>query len=164
LLVLVAGCQLAQVDVDVQEVHLTYHDVSIRDAHGASAAHTDFTFDDLGALQKIVDDGGQLSFVGAELMAASGIDSLTFVDGMDIALGSGDPKADLPSMMLTTCNGNCKKHDNVLSMPADGDVDATPYISTGKLLLGIGVRGKLPVTDWAVDLDIAMKGSLEYSF
>ena len=162
LLVLASGCQLAQVDVEVKELRLTYHDVAMQDAHGASAAQKTFAFADLAAAQELVAHGGTVTFAGAELRATSGVDALTFVDGMDITL-NGDPMAQLPALKVSECSGNCQAHEQSLDLPALADADATPYVSTGSLLLDVGMRGRLPGKDWTVDFDLVLQGSLDYS-
>lgn len=163
LLVLATGCQLAQVDVEVKSLRLTYHDVAMQDAHGAAAAQKSFAFDDLAAAQELVAHGGTVTFAGAELRATSGVDALTFVEGMDISLASGDPMAQLPALLVSECNGTCATHERSLELPALGDADATPYVSTGSLLLDVGMRGRLPGKDWTVDFDLVLQGSLDYS-
>lgn len=163
LVVFATGCQLAQVDVEVKELRLTYHDVAMPDTHGASAAQKSFAFADLSAAQELVAHGGTVTFAGAELRATGGVDALTFVDGMDITLASGDPKAQLPKRLVSECNGNCDAHDQSLDLPAMEDPDATPYVSTGSLLVDVGMRGRLPAKDWTLDFELVLQGTLDYS-
>jgi hypothetical protein len=158
LVLFAAGCQL---DLEVDEVRLTVRDIEVKPGGGLRAAKQSFAFDDLGAIQQLVDQGAEITFLGAELSATSGIDSMSFVEETHVALASADPMSELPPLSAYDCAGNCKHQGNKLEMTG-GKQRASDYVRSGALLLDIDLVGALPGKPWTMDLDVVLGASLDY--
>ena len=162
-LLLTPGCQLAHVEVEVEEVRLAYRDVEIKGAHGVRAAKQSFVFEDLAALEDLIGLGAKVSFAGAELRATAGIDTLGFVDETRIMLGSGDPMSNLQALTAYDCVGNCKSNGNKLEMAARNQHLANDYISSGSILLDIELIGEMPSRPWTADFDVVLAARIDYA-
>lgn len=159
-----AGCTLADVELDVDEVRLTSAEVELKGLNGASAAKHRFAFTDLAAVSGLLDVGAEVAFVGAELRALSGVEDLEFVDQLTLTLASGDDTAGLAPLTAYHCAGNCAAHARSLEMTQPRALEATDYLATGSLALEIDVAGHLPGRPWTVVFEAVFTAHLERRF
>lgn len=159
LVVLATGC--ASVNVEVEEVRIAYRDIEIKGATGVNAAKRSFVFEELGAIRELVDYGADVSFVGAELRATAGIDTLAFIEQTSITLGSGNPDSELPGFVAFGCAGNCEPRGAALKLPAERGHDATDYVSSGSLLLDVDLVGRMPGRPWTLDFEVVLEARLD---
>ncbi len=163
--VLSTGCPLLQVDTEVSEVCVTYHDVVIEGVPGQGDGPTELatsvTIDDLGQLTDLVDQDDDLAFVRAEIRATDGTD-LGFVDAANVSIASGDPDSVLPTLSVVACDGDCLPNGAVLEIPAAIQHSAVDYVRTGSLAIDLDIVGRAPATDWTADVDVCMTGHLTY--
>ncbi|HVK86201.1 MAG TPA: hypothetical protein VM513_18905 [Kofleriaceae bacterium] len=157
---LLAGCQ---VQLDVEEVRLSYRNVEVKGGgNGMGASKHGFTFDDLSALEELVELGADIRFAGAELRATSGVDDMSFVDQLQLAVASADPDAGLPALVLYGCKGNCGAHGQGIEMKPEKKPHAGDYLGTGSLLIDLDIVGKLPGKPWTLDVDVVLEAHAEY--
>jgi hypothetical protein len=164
LCVIATGCRLADVEVDVEEVRLTYQNVEIIGARGIGAAKQSFVFAELEPIQDLVDYGATVSFVGAEMRATSGIDDLGFVEATSITFGSGDPMSKLPHVVAYDCAGNCQAHGRALVMASEHKHEANDYVRSGSILLDVDLIGAMPGQTWTMDLDVVLEARIDKTF
>lgn len=160
LVVLATGC--ANVNVEVEEVRIAYRDIEIKAGDGVHAANKSFVFEDLSAIRDLVDYGAEISFVGAELRATAGIDTLAFIEQTSITLDSGAADSALPSIVAFGC-GHCETRGPALTLPSQGKHDATSYVSSGSLLLGLDLLGRMPGRPWTLDFEIVLEARLDHA-
>jgi hypothetical protein len=151
--VLVSGCA---VDLEVEEVRLSYKNVEVKGipGNGKGAAKHAFAFDDLSALQTLVDAGADISFVEAELHATSGVDDMSFVDKLQI---------NIAETMLYGCDGTCDIRGRDIAMTPDKKHRANDYVSAGSLQLDFDLEGHLPGNKWTLDFDVVLSAELAYA-
>lgn len=164
LLSLSAGCPLLEIKAEVPEVCLTYRNVHVAGVSGAPTTYTNqFSFDDLSAVKDLAKLDANLEFVRAEVRATSGITSLDFVTSAHLAIASGDPSATLPTLEVLDCDGDCLTDGTTLEVPAAIQHDAVAYLETGSLVIDLSLAGKLPEQDWTMDVDLCLKGNVDYT-
>lgn len=161
---LLAGCTLADIELDVDEVRLTSAEVELKGFNGAAAAKHRFAFTDLAAVSDLLDVGAEVAFVGAELRATSGVDDLSFVEQLTITLASGDDTAGLAPVTAYHCAGNCAAHARSLEMSQTRAIRATDYLATGSLALELDVEGHLPGRPWTVVFEATFTAHLDHRF
>lgn len=155
---LLAGCQ---VQLDVEEVRLGYRDVEVKGGGGGmGAVKHGFAFDDLGALRELVDLGADIRFVGAELRATSGVEDLSFVDQVQLAVASGAADAALPELVLYGCKGNCDVRGKGIAMTPAAKPKASEYLESGSLLIDLDIVGRLPGRAWTLDVEVVLEARL----
>ncbi len=160
------GCPLLKVEVSFDEAHITYKGLEVPGVPADAGRHLvrSFVADELATLEgfdEVLDVGGTLELVGAQLVAVSGIADFSFIDRVNVIVASGHPDATLPAIPFFTCDGDCAPVGTALAIPPAAQVNALAYIKTGSLLVEIEVDGALPTEDWTVDIDLTFKGQLE---
>lgn len=151
--VLASGCA---VDLAVEEVRMSYKNVEVKGVPGNAKGATQhaFAFDDLSALQTLVDAGAEISFVGAELHATSGVDDMSFVDKLEI---------NVAETTLYGCDGTCEIRGRDVDMTPAKKQRANDYVNAGSLQIDFDIEGHLPGNKWTLDFDVVMSAELEYS-
>ncbi len=151
--VLVSGCA---VDLQVDEVRLSYKNVEVTGIPGNAkgAAKHEFAFDDLSALESLVDAGAEISFVGAELHATSGVDDMSFVDKLQI---------NVAETVLYGCDGTCDIRGRDVDMKPEKKHRANDYVTAGALMIDFDIEGHLPGNKWTLDFDVVLSAELAYA-
>jgi hypothetical protein len=162
-LLVLSGCPFLEVEAEVGEVCVTYNDITI-DGVAGGFVQTSFVADDLGQLNALVEQDAELSFVRAELRAASGATSLGFVGAAKLAIASGDSDSALPTLDIIECDGDCLPDGPRLQIPVSVQHSAVDYVKTGSLVVDLELRGELPATAWTADVDLCMTGRVGYAF
>lgn len=163
-LVFSGGCPLLDVAVDVEEVCLTYPDVAVEGHPGGLAVSRSFSFDDLDAVHEIIERDGDVRFVRGEVRAKTGVDNFAFVDSARIIVSSGDPASALPPLTVYNCDGDCLPDGNKLALDGSVQESAIEYVKSDSLVVDIDLVGRLPSEAWTMDVDVCLKGHLEYAF
>jgi hypothetical protein len=148
------GCPYVQVSVDVSEVCVTRHDVTI-DATDGTHATGSFTIDDFGDVTKFAKLDGDMQFRRVQIRPHGALPS---VSSARVAIASGDASSTLPSLELA-CDGDCEGNDQDIYLPADLQANAVDYVLSGSMAIDIDVEGQLPTTAWTADIDVCMTGS-----
>ncbi len=163
LLLVLTGCPLLDVKVEVSEVCVTETGIAVPGVIGSTAVEQDFTFDNLGPIHDLLAIDGSLEFVRAEVHATSGVTSLDFVDAAHVTIASGDPDSTLPTLDAYACDGDCNVDAGVALAPAvRGDILA--YVAGSSLVGHAALAGTPPATDWTMAVTACMKGQLSKSF
>lgn len=157
------GCPLLDVAVDVEEACLTYPDVQVEGHPGGLAVSRSFAFDDLGAVHDLLDHNGDVRFVRGEVRAKDGIADFKFVDSARIVISSGDADSPLPPLTVYNCDGDCLPDGNKLALDGAAQDSAVEYVKGDSLVIDIDLVGQLPSENWMMDVDVCLKGHLEYS-
>ena len=158
--VVVAGCQ---VEVEVEDIRLTYHDAEIKGVGLGSAANRSFVFDDLSAIEELVDLGADVTFVGAELRATGGVESFSFIEQARITIASGDPAAGVTPVVVFDCAGDCATHGKAFAMQAAHRPHASDFVTSGSLRIDIDLVGHMPARAWNADFDVVLEARLDYT-
>jgi len=160
---LVGGCPLLDLQVETEEVCLSYPGLEVPGVDVGGSVHETFVVEDLGSLDGLDQLDGSARFVRATLHATAGIDDFGFLDGATVTVASGDPDAGLPAVTAVDCAGDgCARDGADLTIYAAGDVDAVPYLRSGSVAITIDATGRLPATAWTVDVEVCMAGSASY--
>ena len=162
LLLVLPACPLLDVEVEVGEVCMTYHDVRV-DATNLGATSESFVIDDLSGLDDLLELDTRLELTRAEFRATSGVASLAFINRAQVTIASGDPESTLPTLDVVDCDGDCLANGTTLSVPAGAQQDATEYLRTGSLVVELDVAGELPQQEWTMDVDVCMSGRVGYT-
>jgi hypothetical protein len=101
LVMLTGGCPLIEIEAEVQEVCLTYADLSIPGSDGTGSVAHDFVFDDLMSIDEIEQLDGNVEFVHVKLRAKSGVSDFGFLDAAHITVASGDAASTLPPLTVS---------------------------------------------------------------
>jgi hypothetical protein len=162
LLVVLPACPLLDVQIDVGEVCMTYHDVRV-DPTQLGVTSESFVLDDLSALDDLLELDTNLELTRAEFRATSGVTNLDFINRAHVTIASGNPESALPTLAVVDCDGDCLADGTTLSVPAGVSHDVTEYLRTGSLVVGFDVAGELPQQEWTMDVDVCMRGSVGYT-
>jgi hypothetical protein len=163
LVLMVGGCPLLDVQVETQEVCLTYTGLEVPGVDAGGSVHEEFVFDDLGSLDGLDQLDGSARFVRVDLHATSGVADFGFLGSARVTVASGDPDSSLPEVTAVDCSGDgCARDGADLSIFAASDVDAVPYLRSGSVAITIDASGQLPAESWTVDVDVCMAGSAGY--
>jgi hypothetical protein len=158
------GCPLLDVEVDAQEVCLSYPNFQVPAAGtGETALHQSFVFDDLSAVKDITKLDANLEFVRAEVRATSGIQSFDFIHAVHIVVASGDPASTLPPMTMYHCDGDCAPDGDRLEIPAAVGADAIAYLRSSSVKIDLDFEGQVPAVAWTMDIDVCMKARAGYT-
>lgn len=159
------GCPLLDVEVEVPEVCVGYHDLPVDGVATdgvTTTLHERFAVDDLDALHQVTDLDADVGFVRAALLARAGITDFGFVDAARIAITSDDPA--LPPLVLYQCDGDCVPADGALDMLAAAQHDALDYLRGSSLVVDIELTGRIPREAWAMDVDICFTARARYQY
>ena len=161
---LLTGCPLLDVEVDVPEVCVTYADLPVEaaDRDGAVTIHRSFAVDDLSLVHRLTDLDAELAFVGAALIARTGIAGFAFVDAARISISSGG--SELPPLVLYQCAGDCVPADGALDMTAASEHDALAYLRGDGLIIDLELTGRLPTVAWTMTVDVCFAGRAGYTY
>lgn len=163
--VLPACSELAQVDVVVDEVCLTYPDLQVpARVAGLTPTQTlaqSFTFDDLAPLHQLLDYDANLEFVRAQVRTSDS-DALAGIERAAVGLASADANQTLPRIVAYACDGDCVEPDASLQLPAESVSDALGYLSAKTLAVDLSASGTLPTRAWKMDVDVCMSGRARY--
>lgn len=164
---LATGCPFLEVEAEFEDLLVTYPDVEMPAVEADEAQHIErsFVVDDLMALEKVtqmVEVGGEIELVSADLRPTSGITDLDFVQRATITVKSGDPDSTLPPLTYS-CDGDCTAESGVLAIQSLETVNALAYLQTGSLLVEIAIDGDLPTVDWTMDVDLHFRGKVTAS-
>jgi hypothetical protein len=164
---LLAGCPLAELDVDVPQTCVTDTGVQVPGGLPMFPAQS-FTFDQLGELGSLASQGFALTLVSGQVQATSGITYLGFVEQATMSLamgsgsgsGSGQGSAALPMIDAFDC-GPCAATGPTLSLTPSSDMDLAPYVASGSVVVGVDLVGQLPSVAWSLDVEVcvAVSGS-----
>ena len=158
------GCPLLDVEVDAEEVCLTYPNFQVPAvAGGQKHLNQSFVFDDLSAVKDIADLDANIEFVRANVRATSGIDNFNFIDAVHIVVASGDPASALPPMTMYDCDGDCAPEGDHLEIPAAVGNDAIKYLRSDSIKIDIDFEGDVPAIAWTADLDVCLKARAGYT-
>lgn len=146
------GCPYVQVGVEVTEVCVTRHDVTI-DATDGSHAGGSFTVDDFGSVMKLADIDGDMQFRRVQIRPHGALPS---VSSARVAIASGDASSTLPTLELA-CDGDCEVEQDIY-LPADLQANAVDYVLSGSMAIELDVTGQLPTEAWTADIDVCMTG------
>lgn len=158
------GCPVLDLEVEAQEVCLTYPNFQVPAApSGQTSIHQSFVFDDLSAVKEIADLDANVEFVRAEVRATSGITSFDFIQSVRIAVSSGDPDSNLPTMTMYNCDGDCAPDGDRLEIPAAVGADAITYLRSDSIQIDVDFEGQVPTTAWTMDINVCLKGRAGYT-
>jgi len=157
---LLVGC--VQITGTIEEACLPKTGLAIEGLPAEAGADTpliqhSFVIDDFDALNQVLDLGleAEVYFTGTKLR--SGSQKLDFVREIQLVGSSRDlPLVDLGSCAHETCAA-----DSELLLNA-AEVDVMEYIDTGMIDLSLTVAGDLPREEWALDVDICVRGTLSF--
>jgi len=159
------GCPLLDVQVDAEEVCLSYPNLEIPAAAGGmTSLDQSFSFDDLSAVHDIVKLDANLEFVRAEVTATSGITNFDFIHSVKIVVASGDPGTTLAPMTMYDCNGDCVPDGNKLEIPAAEGNDAIAYLRSSSIKIDLQFEGDVPAVKWTMDVNVCIKARAGYSY
>ena len=156
---LLGGCPLAEVEVSVPQACVT--DSGVQVPGGIPMFPTQsFTFDQLGELSSLANEGFALTLVSGQVHADSGITNLGFVDQVTISLASGQGSSALQAMDAFDC-GPCTANGATLSLTPSSAADLAPYVASGSAVVGLDLVGQLPSVAWSFDVEVcvAVSGS-----
>jgi len=162
LLLVLPACPLLDVEVEVGEVCMTYHDVRV-DPTKLGVTSESFVLDDLSAFDDLLELDTNLELTRAELRATSGVTDLAFINSAHVTLASGNPESTLPTLSVVDCDGDCLASGTTLSVPAGVQHDATEYLRSGSIVVELDVAGELPDHAWTMDVDVCMRGRAGYT-
>jgi len=158
------GCPLLDLEVDAQEVCLTYPNFQVPAAPtGQTSLNQSFVFDDLSAIKDITDLDASLEFVRAEIRATSGTQSFDFIHSVHIVVASGDPDSALLPMTMYNCDGDCVPDGDRLEIPAAVGADAIGYLRSNSIKIDLDFVGQVPTVAWTMDIDVCMKARASYT-
>jgi len=157
------GCPLLTVEAEVPEICLSYPNLTVETAVGATSTTQRFTFDDLSAVQDLLDDDASLTFVRAEVRATSGIESFSFVDAVHVVASSGAPGSTLPALTIYDCDGDCVPEGSRLAIPASTTGDAVALLRTGSVAIDLDFQGTIPAASWTIAVDVCMAAKAGYT-
>jgi hypothetical protein len=161
---LLPACPLLDVQVDVPEVCVTYHDVHVDGMPaGETMIEKMFTVDHLDQAKQLADQGATVQFVRAEIRATSGITGFDFVHQAKLTIASADETSTLPAVEVYDCE-DCATSGATLDVQATSQVDPNPYLASGSLLVTIDLAGQAPADAWTMDVDICMSGTIDKKF
>ena len=120
-------------------------------------------FDDLSAVHDVVDQDASLEFVRAEIRVAGGLDDLSFVDAVKVAVSSNDPGTTLPKLTMYQCDGNCAPDGKTLKLTAGDAKNVIEYLKANSLKIDLDFQGEIPAASWTMDIDVCLKGSASHS-
>jgi hypothetical protein len=153
-LALLSGCPLVQVTAELEEVCITRKDVHVAGVTETSVSQH-FTFDDLSEIHDLLDLDAEVAFVRAEVRPTGGVDDLAFVDAAQVAFDANP---------VFACDGDCPTLDHAVALAAAAQQsNAADYLTHDKIDVSLDVTGQLPTTEWTVDVDACVKGSVSYS-
>lgn len=151
-LVLLAGCPLLDVEVEIGEVCMTYRDIEIDATAAASAS---FTFDDLAPIHELLEYDAELRLVRAELRPTSGITDFRFIESARVTLLATET---LPELAAYDCDGDCVSDGGVLAVPAAVQQDVVGYLRGDSVAVTIDLAGAPPVDRFTMDVDVCLRG------
>jgi hypothetical protein len=149
LLVPLAGCPLLDVEVEVGEARLTYHDVTVDPAGPLS---TSFVFDDLDGIHELTDRDTELELVRVEFHPKTPVDFTTLESARVTLSAEG-----LPDLAAFDCDGDCISRGGVLSIPAAIQHDIVDYLRGDSVTVAIDLAGTLDA-GFTMDVDIIVRG------
>jgi hypothetical protein len=119
-----------------------------------------FVHEDLDVLAPLLDSGldAEVFFTAATLRADHDLD---FVRRVDLVGSSANPDATLPAIDLASCAGDCNDGHEVSLVGAE-DRSMMEYLTTGALEFRMTVSGELPTEDWALDVDVCLRGDVSH--
>ncbi len=162
---LATGCPLLDVEVEFEDLLVTYPAIEVDAVAPGDAQHIErsFAVDDLMALEQIAQavDRGSVELVSADLRPTSGI-ALDFVQRATITVKSGDPDSELPALTYS-CDGDCTPESGVLAIQSISTQNALAYLQSGSLLVEITIDGDLPTVAWTMDVDLHFRGKVAAS-
>ena len=159
------GCPLLDVQVDAQEVCLSYPNLEVPAvAGGQTMLDQSFVFNDLSAVHDVAKLDANLEFVRAEVTATSGITSFDFIQSAKIVVASADPGTTLPPMTMYDCNGDCAGDTDMIEIPAAIGNDAIPYLRGDSVKIDIKFEGTVPSVAWTMDVNVCMNARAGYSY
>ncbi len=160
-----ACSELAQVDVAVDEVCLTYPGLKVpARVAGLTPTQTlaqSFTFDDLAPLHQLLAYDADLQFVRAQVRTTDA-DALAGIERASVGVASNDANQTLPRIVAYACDGDCVEPDASLQLPAERVSDALGYVSAKTLAVDLSASGALPSRAWTMDVDVCMSGRASY--
>lgn len=152
MMLLLPGC--LSIQADIEESCITRRDVQIEGAVAGSFAQT-FVIDDLSDVHRLMEHGTTtLEFVRADIVPKSGVTSLGFVESAHVML---------ESMPIFACDGDCPAETGALALLSSTSADAVPLLMGDQVGVTLEVTGALPTSAWSVDVDVCVRGSVEYS-
>lgn len=159
------GCPLLDVEVDAEEVCLSYPNFQVPAvAGGQKKINQTFVFDDLSAVKDLTDLDANVEFVRAEVRATSGITNFDFIHAVHIVVSGGTADASLPPMTMYDCNGDCVPEGDRLEIPAAVGNDAIKYLRADSIQIDVAFEGDVPAVEWTADLDVCLKARAGYTF
>jgi hypothetical protein len=164
LVMLTGGCPLIEIEAEVQEVCLTYADLSIPGSDGTGTVVHDFVFDDLVSIDEIEQLDGNVEFVHVKLRAKSGVSDFGFLDAAHVTVTSGDAASTLPALTVVDCSGDgCPTEGSEITLLSSEPGDALAYLRSGSVAVSLEVTGDLPTSAWTVDVDVCVKGKVRFT-
>lgn len=159
-LLLLTGCPLLDVEVEVAEVCITYNDVPIEGVPLEALDHVETTvlLDDFAELRELVSrQDVDLRFTRAEIRAVD-VPSIGPITSARVVVASGDPESTLPTLTVVECTDNCLVDGTTLAISADVQESALEYVKSASLVVDLDLHGRLPATQWHADIDVCMSG------
>ena len=156
---LLTGCPLLDVEVEVAEVCITYNDVPIEGVPLEALDHVETTvlLDDFAELRELVSrQDVDLRFTRAEIRAVD-VPSIGPITSARVVVASGDPESTLPTLTVVECAGDCLVDGTTLAISADVQESALEYVKSASLV-DLDLHGRLPATQWHADIDVCMSG------
>ncbi len=160
---LVPGCPLLDVQMEVQEVCLTYRGVTIPGVPtGQTTVDQSFNFKDLQGAKNLADADAKLTVTRAEIRATSGVSDFKFVQKAALSIASADPNSTLPTLGIFSCT-DCGNETPTLDVTDPTTTPVQDYIKSGSLIVTVDLAGTPPTADWTADVDVCMSGTISYS-
>lgn len=119
------------------------------------------TRDQLG-LDQFDTEGTELALLGVGVGAVDGIDDFSFVDALEVRIGSTDPGSALPMLtVIDLVRGDAIAGDELFN-ELDDAIDVQPYLTDGAIALEIEFSGELPAQPWAVAVAACFRAQVAY--
>jgi hypothetical protein len=160
-LAMLPGCPLVDVEADVPEVCLSYPNLQVQTPAQSSATES-FVFDDLSAVHDVIKEDASLEFVRAEIRVVGGLEDLSFVDSVSVAVSSNDPGTTLPKLTMYECDGDCAD-GKAIKLTASDARNAIEYLKANSLKIDLDFKGEIPAASWTMDIDVCLKGRASHS-
>jgi hypothetical protein len=127
------------------------------------AVEQEFVHEDFEALEPILNSGldAKVFFTGATFRGV-GVEDLSFLRSIELVGASSNPDAALGSMDLGSCSDDSCTDGPEAHLTVDEELDMMEYLTTGSVKFRMTVAGNLPREDWALDVDICMRGSVKF--
>jgi hypothetical protein len=123
----------------------------------------EFVHEDLRELQEFLGDEieSEITFLRVAFVPKSGVTDLSFIKSIEILGNTAD--GGMEDVPVSACQGSaCPVGGARVFLPANDSINIRDYVKSGSMSFGMTVGGDLPKTDWSIDVDICVHGTVSY--